>query len=220
MNTLLRHSGKIFGIGLPKTGTSSLNRALGILGYRSAHFPNDAVTVAELKAGRYDLSILRSYDALTDVPVPAIFAQLDMAWPGSKFILTIRDPVSWLESCRNAPFNREDELPDAGSTREFYRVLLYGTVAYQPDRFAWVYATHVRNVMEHFTGAKSDQLLILDLVGGEGWEKLCSFLSVPEPGAPFPHDNPRSRRVDLPDAGRKPGQSRHRRLASIFRLGR
>ena len=114
-------------------------------------------------------------------------------------------------------FGSKIQLPAVGSTREFYRVLLYGTVAYQPDRFAWVSATHVRNVMEHFAGEKSAQLLVLDLVGGEGWEKLCPFLGVPKPDVPFPHDNPRSRRVELPDAERKPGRARHGRLSWILR---
>jgi len=168
-----------------------------MLGYRSGHFPSDPVTVAELKAGRYDLSILQRYDALSDVPIPAIFAQLDQVWPGSKFVLTVRDPVSWLESCRNAPFNQADQVPKAGSTREFYRVLLYGTVAFQPDRFTWVYETHIRNVTTHFSGDKSDQLLVLNVVGGEGWGKLCPFLGIPSPDIPFPHDNPRSNGTPL-----------------------
>lgn len=187
-----RHSGKIFGVGLPKTGTSSLSRALEILGYRSCHFPHDPVTVAELKAGRYDLSILQEYDALTDVPVPAVFAQLDAVWPGSKFVLTVRDLPSWLESCRHAPFNQPDQVPAVGSMREFYRVLLYGTVVFQADRFAWVYETHERQVTEHFAGENSNRLLVLDLVGGEGWERLCPFLGVPAPDVPFPHLNPGS----------------------------
>ena len=191
-------SGKIFGIGLPKTGTSSLNRALEVLGYRSCHFPHDPMTVAQLKAGRYDLSILQQFDALTDVPVPAVFAQLDATWPDSKFILTIRDLDSWLESCRTAPFNSPDELPPEGSVREFYRVLLYGTIAFQADRFAWVYDTHVRRVTEHFSGDSSGRLLVLDIVGGEGWEKLCPFLDVPVPEVPFPHANPRLADTDLP----------------------
>ena len=193
-----------------------------MLGYRSGHFPSDPVTVAELKAGRYDLSILKRYDALSDVPIPAIFAQLDAAWPGSKFVLTVRDPDSWLESCRNAPFNRADQIPEAGSTREFYRVLLYGTVAFQADRFAWVYETHVRNVIEHFAGEKSGQLLVLDVVGGEGWEKLCPFLGVPQPDAPFPHDNPRSKPTDSGAPKRNPGPRRdkQRGISSILRRGR
>ena len=70
---------KIFGIGMPKTGTSSLTAALRELGFRTAHFPRDPATVAELRAGNYRLSILSEIDSLTDVPIPAIYAQLDTA---------------------------------------------------------------------------------------------------------------------------------------------
>ena len=92
---------KVFGIGMPKTGTSSLHTALEILGIKSIHYPHDEKTVRELEAGNYRLSLLDEYDALCDVPIPAIFAQLDECWPDSKFILTVRDQEEWLDSCEN-----------------------------------------------------------------------------------------------------------------------
>ena len=103
---------KIFGIGMPKTGTTSLHRALVELGFEALDFPHDPATVAELRAGNYRLSILEQVDALTDTPIPAVFAQLDREYPGSKFILTVRDMDSWLESCRHSWFNQPDAVPD------------------------------------------------------------------------------------------------------------
>ena len=32
-----------------------------------------------------------------------------------------------------------------------------------------------------------DRLLVMDIPAGDGWEKLCPFLGVPIPDAPFPH---------------------------------
>ena len=49
-------SAKIFGIGLSKTGTSSLSEALEILGYSTVHFPRS-------------LSEIAYYDAATDSTV-------------------------------------------------------------------------------------------------------------------------------------------------------
>ncbi len=182
---------KVFGIGMPKTGTTSLNAALEILGIRSLHFPNDDTTVSELKAGKYKLSVLDKYDALTDVPIPAIFAQLDQAFPNSKFILTVREMDSWLESCRKADFNQPNRLPRPGGTREYYRALLYGTVKYNEDRFRWVHETHLKTVGEYFSGERAVRLLVMDFAAGDGWNKLCPFLGKDFPEEYFPHKNKR-----------------------------
>jgi Sulfotransferase domain len=92
---------KIFGIGLSRTGTLTLAKALTILGLDAQHFPDDPGTQEELKAGRYDLSILREKQALTDIPVAPFYAQFDALFPDSKFILTTRPTDSWLRSVEN-----------------------------------------------------------------------------------------------------------------------
>jgi len=182
---------KVFGIGMPKTATSSLHTALELLGMKSIHFPHDKKTVQELEAGNYKLSLLDKYDAICDVPVPAIFAQLDKYWPDSKFILTVRDIDKWLDSCKHAPFNAANAIPKHDHFRYFYRTMLYGTIAFNRERFEWVYNRHTKQVIEHFSGEKAKQLLVLDITNGDGWEKLCEFLKVTAPDVEFPHSNPR-----------------------------
>ena len=189
---------KIFGIGLPKTGTSSLSAALKILGYQVCDFPSDETTVAELRAGNYQLSILKQFDALTDIPIPAIYPQLDQIYPGSKFILTVRDLNSWLDSCRHAPFNQLDAVPKPGTKREFYRTLLYGCNQFNEDRFTWVYHSHSKLVYDYFSGEKQPQFLVLDIFNGDGWDKLCEFLGKNIPAQPFPHKNPRTNSNENP----------------------
>ena len=51
------------------------------------------------------------------------------------------------------------------------------------------YERHNADVREHFRD-RTDQLIEIDITRGEGWEKLCPFLSMPIPGTPFPHANP------------------------------
>jgi Sulfotransferase domain/UDP-glucoronosyl and UDP-glucosyl transferase len=86
---------KVFGIGLSRTGTSSLTQALNILGYKAIHFPHDNVTRAELYrffasgSGRLSLSLLQEADAITDTPACCVYKALDQGYPGSKFILTV-----------------------------------------------------------------------------------------------------------------------------------
>ena len=78
---------KIFGIGLSKTGTTSLARALEILGYKT----RDYLGVTRYSSGdlsSIDLDEIETNDAFTDTPVPSFYRELDSRYPGSKFILT------------------------------------------------------------------------------------------------------------------------------------
>ena len=96
---------KVFGIGLSKTGTTSLARALEILGYNV----KDCLGITKYSKG--DISsinetALDTYDALTDTPIPNFYRELDKKYPNSKFILTVRDMDGWLNSCRKQ-FNQK-----------------------------------------------------------------------------------------------------------------
>ena len=55
---------KVFGIGLSKTGTTSLNEALGILGLKSKHY-------------FFNLDQIEELDAATDLPIARAFRELD-----------------------------------------------------------------------------------------------------------------------------------------------
>lgn len=181
---------KIFGIGLSKTGTSSLSEALNRLGIKSIHYPNDEITQGELKRGNFDLSILKKYQAITDTPVVPYYPQFDKLFPGSKFILTTRDMDSWLVSVQkhwqtaptfeNEPIKREFQ--------EFIRAAVYGTIEFNKERFQYVYELHYKNVLDYFKYRQND-LLVIDICNGEGYEKLCPFLGLPVLDEPFPHAN-------------------------------
>src|SRR5687768_16988777 len=184
---------KVFGLGLSKTGTSTLTEALNILGVRSLHYPHDPQTFEELKRGEYRLSVLRDYQGLTDTPVAPYYAQLDRAWPQSKFILTIREKQSWLRSAEShwrvlKENGRNVDNERFQAVTDFISAAVYGCIYFNAERFSYVYDLHIRNVQEYFAG-RSNDLLILDICGGKGgWTELCAFLGVPEPGAiPFPH---------------------------------
>lgn len=184
---------KVFGIGLSKTGTLSLTDALNILGIRSIHFPHDEQTFTELRSGQYRLSVLRDYQGATDTPVAPFYAQLDRAWPGSKFILTVRDKASWLRSAE-AHWRVLKEGPRANDQQfqayvDFISACVYGCSYFNAERFSFAYDTHVRNVREYFAG-RPDDFLLLDIIAGDQWEPLCHFLGVPIPeNKPFPHAN-------------------------------
>ena len=90
---------KIFCIGLSKTGTTSLARALEILGYKT----RDYIGVTSYFAGdltSINLQEIDANEAFTDTPIPSFYKQLDEKYPNSKFILTTRNMEDWLRSCK------------------------------------------------------------------------------------------------------------------------
>ncbi len=188
---------KVFGIGLTRTGTTSLTEALNLLGYRTVHFPDDKVTQAEFfnffasQSEFIHLSILKDYDAITDTPACCLYKALDKSYSGSKFILTIREKESWLRSCQRfwravlVPLiENEPDHPDNKYIR-FINDTLYGPQDYNPER---VYDTYHAEVIEYFRDRPQD-FLILNICGGEGWSKLAPFLNAPIPNASFPWEN-------------------------------
>jgi hypothetical protein len=175
----------IFGIGLSKTGTTSLFVALDRLGYRSGTYRHlRALGLEEWFEGNFERDYLTGYDAVTDLPLATFFPQLDARYPDSKFILTVRELDSWLESARN-----HFTPPDATVFGRDVRLATYGILGYDELRFRYVYETHLRNVTQHFRNRPAS-LLVLDIVSGEGWEKLCPFLGRGAPDDPFPHVQP------------------------------
>ena len=176
---------KIFGIGLSKTGTTSLARALEILGYRT----RDYMGVTRYSPG--DLSCvdereLEAHDAFTDTPIPSFYRELDVAYPGSKFILTVRDKEGWLNSCKKQ-FNQKLAAKQNEASIKVFEDL-YGTAVFEEAHFSKGYDRFVSGVEEYFKERHED-LLILDVTAGEGWEKLCPFLDKPIPDLPFPKAN-------------------------------
>jgi len=184
---------KVFGIGLSRTGTKSLTKALDWLGFNVIHYPVGREMFDELTKGNCSFSLLQGYDGITDITVAPFYAQFDKLYPGSKFILTLRDKESWLRSLeqhwRDKPaFSDKPGRETKMKIRRFLRAAVYGCYEFDRDRMSYVYDLHYKNVIEYFRG-RPESLLMLNIVGGEGWEKLCPFLNMPMPGVPFPDVN-------------------------------
>jgi len=173
---------KVFGIGLPRTATTSLTVALRNLGIFTLHYaPWMAVGLSN---GIYHCQTTDDFDALTDSPFPLIYKQMDEIYPGSKFILTLRDIDEWLPSIR---YLKGDSLPT-------YRRMYYGIDNYDEDVYRARFLRHRDEVTEYFSGRPND-LLVFDYSSGAGWDRLCSFLNLPIPDKPFPWVNRRPRQL-------------------------
>jgi hypothetical protein len=188
---MLNKEQKVFGLGLSKTGTSSLSEALNQLGIKTIHYPYDEVTFNELRSGNYRLTLMKEWQGAVDISVAPFYAQLDKAFPESKFILTVRDKESWLKSCeQHWLLMREwlENFPELERFQEFIGAVTYGVMDFNRDRFSWAYDSHVESVRKYFKKRKKD-FLEIDICNGEGWEKLCKFLGCEVPNQPFPRAN-------------------------------
>jgi hypothetical protein len=200
---------KIFGIGLNKTGTTSLHEALLQLGFDSFHYGDhrtDGLVRRALEEGLRPLTYVgEQHDAYSDIAVlTRAFATVDAAYPGSRFILTVRDVDDWLSSrVEHVEVNRERKARGE-----------YDGWWLEPDVDRWrrEWDEHVERVTSHFAG-RPDHLLALDIAAGDGFDVLCPFLGVPTPATPFPRANTRDRRGGPTTTVRRLGRAVARRLS-------
>lgn len=174
---------KVFGIGLSRTGTTSLARALEILGYRTVHCPRDIVEIAGW------------CDACSDITVSMRYKILDVVFPGSKFVYTIRNIEHWLDSCERH-FNDKERLDrprhDYSEATAIYaayteaEIKTYGQLDFDREVWRATYNKHDEDVKSYFSG-RSQDLLEIDISKTKKWDQLLSFLGISE--VPFPHLN-------------------------------
>jgi len=162
---------KIFCIGLPKTATLSLHFALQHLGYTSSHYPQIAKIIGGVN-GKLELGVeeVDKHDAISDLPVAYFYKKLDQFYPGSKFICTIRDQESWLDS---ASRHFKDPRLNFGANRMLTSI--FSSSRFHKDWWINGYKNHISGIAQHFKDRKED-LMFLNICGGDGWIELCSFL--------------------------------------------
>jgi len=193
---------KIFCIGLSRSGAMTLNKALQILGYRSLF----VLDYEHLEDN------LLEYDTFTHTPLAAVYRELDSRFPDSKFILNIRERESWLGSLeRQWKTVNLNDLSEAGRK---IRLSVYGTDQFDREALGRAYDQHLDSVSQYFKN-RDQSLLILDVCGGEGFEKLCPFLGRSIPSQPFPHQNSARDTFDRPSQKLKQFLIRHLKARKI-----
>lgn len=166
---------KIFGVGLFRTGTSSLTRALRELGYKIIHPPRPAL-LPEL------LDEITDTDGANDSPIAYQYKELDKIFPNTKWILTTRRLETWLKSVEY--FLKT--IYDSGADDEI-RTLLYGHHKFDKEKYTKAFIKHHKEVKEYF---KDRELLIMDMDKGDfNWGKLCRFLNKEIPNTLYPYDH-------------------------------
>jgi tetratricopeptide (TPR) repeat protein len=184
---------KIFGIGLTKTGTTTLASALSLLGFNTLDWRNPLTM--ELMSEE-DLYL---FDAFTDTPVCMRFEEYFYMFPNAKFIYTTRPVQSWQESIsqhwrRHRGLGEFDELKTAMAQpdRFHYGVALRDieqSLYFNYGGFPEAYHAHDLRVRRFFRDKARDRFLGFDVFAGDGWPELCAFLGAPTPDQAFPWTN-------------------------------
>jgi len=185
---------RVFGLGLNKTGTTTLGVCLRTLGYRHAPFAGKLLPA--VKQGQLDeaFEFATAYESFEDWPWPLMYRELEERYPEARFILTTRsDSEAWYESlCLHA--ERTGPTPERSLVYGFDRPQGH---AVEHKRF---YEEHNQAVLAHFAG-RPESLLHVCWDKGASWPQLCAFLGEDIPRQRFPR--PGTEAAD--DAASNPG---------------
>jgi len=197
---------KVFAIGSNKTGTTSLKEALRLMGLHVA--PQYPAELLAERAWRGDLRplarFIRRYDAFKDVPFSNrdVYARVDSLFPGSKFILTIREPESWFNSISRYHAKLMGFDDPGQITPEAMRAFTYcypgywahnaevnwlqrptgaggnatdWSLLYDKDHYIRTYQDRNDAIIRHFDG-RPDDLLVIDVTRETDTARLADFL--------------------------------------------
>ncbi|KIJ48072.1 hypothetical protein M422DRAFT_777946 [Sphaerobolus stellatus SS14] len=199
---------KIIGLGLGRTGTSSLLIAFESLGIKPAYHmfsiikrkskeEFDQWTKIALEGGTVEeiRTLLDPYPVILDYPA-AMFPELVYeAYPDAKFILasTVRDPAKWALSVQNTFGKSREQYRTAPSSDPFWQAWYEFVTKIVDEWFhSGVRYTHgAEEFVKHRERVKkavpADKLLIYEV--GEGWDRLTEFIGIGTPTESFPHVN-------------------------------
>jgi hypothetical protein len=181
-------STKIFGIGLPKTGTTSLGYCFRRLGFKHRSYDMDLAVQVKRNQLAPVLAEVERHEAFEDWPWFAIYRELDQEFPNSKFILTMRKDTDTYVTSLKGHHDREGiRRKDFIKPHWWNEVHGVEPAEWDYDKSALRYERHNRDVLEYFGERVDKDLLVVCWENGDGWSKLCSFLNKRIPDEPFPH---------------------------------
>lgn len=173
---------KIFVIGLPRTGTTSISVALLECGFKVAHtaFTKHAFELA---------------DVVSDSPCFSDYQQLDRLFPGSKFVYLQREMSKWLPSIQRLLTKMMPHLkPKTGHfspvlKRSFEVTFDTSNANLLSEKHLTVcYEQHQQQVEAYFQGR--DDLLLINISEPGSLPVLLQFLGLDcEQEKSFPHLN-------------------------------
>lgn len=179
---------KIVGVGLPKTGTTTLGYCFRRFGFKHRTFDMDLALQVKRNHLNQALKEAEKYEAFEDWPWFLIYRELDQRFPNSKFILTLRKDTATYVTSLKGHHNREG-IREPGFVKPHYWDEVFGVEPAQWDyqKSAQRYERHNQAVCEYFGDRINRDLLVVCWENGDGWTELSRFLNKRSPHEPFPH---------------------------------
>lgn len=179
---------KVFIIGAPKTGTSSVGAALEKLGYHDAKWNPQMQDYYHFSNFPPIWEHVGRFDCFSDGPFNTgdFYKTLFERFPSAKFILTMRDKQAWKESFEKhfAPKSVNNQV---ASRYRFHKFI-------EDDWWTW-YDRRNAEIASFFHKKNSTNRLLTLQVDKESpealWLRLCQFVQAPVPLSisVFPHEN-------------------------------
>lgn len=178
---------KIFGIGLNKTGTTTLAKCLAELGFQD-HVSVRRDLLGKYREGRLNeiFSVVDAHQTFEDWPWPLMYKELFFRYgENGRYVLTKRrTPQVWLDSLKRhslrTPIGKHCRLLAYGYNYP------HGVEGYHLG----FYEEHNRDVRNFFKYHGAEHLLLeISFDSGDGWSELCGFLGMPSPSELLPHEN-------------------------------
>jgi len=175
---------KVFCMGLPKTGTTSIGKAFDILGLKHNAATDSTLAIRDICNGsyKYITEQINEFEAFEDTPYHLIYDWLHYMYPDAKFILTERlNEQKYLNSLLNeSQYKKESGIHQLKKSAQFG----FPYVRNNEEAVIEYYLNHNKTIKEKF-----ENVLTMNFEKGDSWEKLCSFLDLPIPEVKFPHEN-------------------------------
>lgn len=198
---------KVIGSGFGRTGTLSMKHALEELGVGPCYHMQEVMARPDHVKVWHDAGqgkavdwqrLFDGYESAVDFPASAVYKDLMEAFPDAKVVHTVRDPDRWYESTLETIYQGRNLVP-----RWLRRLVPFADrFSGMVDALVWDGIFDGRFEDRDFAIARfndwtedviatvpADQLLVFDV--RDGWEPLCEFLGVLQPGGEFPRVNDR-----------------------------
>ena len=203
----------IIGAGFGRTGTSSFQKAMEILGFGKCYHMREAIYDGHAEqwikiSDSRDPNLIRDmldkggYRSTCDIPSAIYWKEQLKAYPDAMVVLNMRDPEKWYKSWMDTVAYMQ---PDFHVCPFGIRIILglgvsvlkgfaeMNTRVTTRDTFHGdlskknmikTYNLHVADVRSSCPPEK-----LLEFSYTDGWEPLCTFLKVPIPDVPYPNLN-------------------------------
>jgi len=145
---------KVVGIGLPKTGTTTLGYCFRRFGFKHRTYDMDLALQVKRNQLEPVLEEATKFESFEDWPWFAIYRELDQRFPNSKFILTLRkDTETYVASLKR--HHEREGIRSEGFVKPHWWNEVHGVepAAWDYEKSAQRYERHNREVLEYFGNA-------------------------------------------------------------------